>query len=153
MSDRLVDQAGLAHARFAEHGRELRPPIPDRPAIRELEQGELVLPADMRRARFTPLFAVEAEQTEALHPRLEPLQLERAGRLRSHQMPHEPMGGGGKQDLAVAGLGLQPGCEVGRTSEHRRTAAGEDLAGRNPRADLEAGAPPALELVVHAVER
>ncbi len=151
--DRLVDQAGLAHAGLAEDRRELGSPIPDRPPIRELQQRELVFPADVGRPTSRMWVALETEEPEALDAPRESFQLERAGRLGSHESSHESMRDTGEEDLAVTGLRLQAGREVGRAAEHGRAASGEHLTGRDPGADLETGPPSSFELVVQRVQR
>ena len=151
--DGLLDEPGLADAGLAEHGRELRAPVAQRPAVGELQQRELVLATDVRRARRPAGAAVEAEQPEALDRLVEPLEGQGARGLDAHLVAHEPLGRGRQQDLAVGGCGLQPGGEVRRAAEHGRPAAGQHLPGRDAGAHLEPDRPPAFELVVQARER
>ena len=145
----LAREAALADTGIAVDREERRAAVADRARIRVLEQLELRLAADERRldGRDRRALVGGADDAARRDRVAEAAQLEEAGRLELDTPTDETRRAGADEDLPRLGALLQPRGEVDGLArgEGRRGVVGDDLAGLDSDAGLEAQLANALE--------
>src|SRR5204863_658287 len=147
--DELPREPALPHTHLAVEGHERCAAVADRARERVLEQLELGLAADeRRRERAHRAAELEGPDDTARGDRLgPPPQLERLEFLELDEVTDEARRSRADHDLVRTGLLLETSGEVDRLAggERRLALVGDDLAGFDPDADVEAEVADAFE--------
>ena len=155
----LVEQAGLADARLADEGDQVRPPLAGHPAVEGLHERELVVAPHERRCCAGSALLLRGEGANGLprgHGRRLPLQVQRRRAPLLDHIPGRAVGTFADRHRAGPAGGLEPRGHVHGVADDGVAVAhgtGKHLAGVGPDPQLEACAVPGGQLGVDLLHR